>query len=421
MPGLRLTAAQAARLWALDSRRRSGFWAGSRTRVSCCGPARARTCSRRWRRDDRRSNGVARGRRPRRIRVWHGDRRPDAPLSRAAARRDDAADRPCGARQRLRRVGRRRRPGRFALSTQRYAPDVLHPDGAQRIAGFTASRGRRGNSTLADGTRVVQELLVEHGTGVTRCHLDARRGRRSRDAARPAVSLGPRLSLDASRERRVQLRAEVRRRMGHLAPVRRPAPRRPVLERRLPARARLVSELSLRAPSGSAASTTWRIWRRRGVRADAGRDRRSRGDRAQASGADRRARVPVGRRRPREGRRDPVAERTRRARFATPLDRAADAYLVARQRPHDRRRLSVVHRLGPRHVHRDPRPVPRDGRLAEARDILLEWAGAVSEGMLPNRFPDAGETPEFNSVDASLWFVVAVHDCLASPGRAAAC
>ena len=38
--------------------------------------------------------------------------------------------------------------------------------------------------------------------------------------------------------------------------------------------------------------------------------------------------------------------------------------------------------------------------------------------MLPNRFPDRGETPEFNSVDASLWFVVAVHEFLAAAGRA---
>src|SRR5439155_14046829 len=52
------------------------------------------------------------------------------------------------------------------------------------------------------------------------------------------------------------------------------------------------------------------------------------------------------------------------------------------------------------------------GRLDEARDILLEWAGSVSEGMLPNRFPDRGDAPEFNSVDASLWYVVAVHDFL---------
>jgi len=52
------------------------------------------------------------------------------------------------------------------------------------------------------------------------------------------------------------------------------------------------------------------------------------------------------------------------------------------------------------------------GRLTTARRILLEWADTVSEGMLPNRFPDEGHAPEFNAVDASLWFIIAVHDLL---------
>jgi predicted glycogen debranching enzyme len=52
------------------------------------------------------------------------------------------------------------------------------------------------------------------------------------------------------------------------------------------------------------------------------------------------------------------------------------------------------------------------GDLELARDILLEWANHVSEGMLPNRFPDQGEAPEYNSVDASLWFIIAAGDLL---------
>ncbi len=57
------------------------------------------------------------------------------------------------------------------------------------------------------------------------------------------------------------------------------------------------------------------------------------------------------------------------------------------------------------------------GRTAEAEQILLAWSGLVSKGMLPNRFPDDAGPPEYNSVDASLWFVVAVHDLLcAAPG-----
>ncbi len=53
------------------------------------------------------------------------------------------------------------------------------------------------------------------------------------------------------------------------------------------------------------------------------------------------------------------------------------------------------------------------GRIAEAGDILRAWAGAVDAGMLPNRFPDDGGAPEFNTCDAALWFIVAVHDYLA--------
>src|SRR6185295_16086013 len=52
------------------------------------------------------------------------------------------------------------------------------------------------------------------------------------------------------------------------------------------------------------------------------------------------------------------------------------------------------------------------GRLREAKEILLTWAGTVSEGMLPNRFPDQDDRPEFNAVDASLWFVIGTHEFL---------
>jgi predicted glycogen debranching enzyme len=54
------------------------------------------------------------------------------------------------------------------------------------------------------------------------------------------------------------------------------------------------------------------------------------------------------------------------------------------------------------------------GDFDTAGAILCEWAGAVSEGMLPNRFSDSSsEPPEYNSVDASLWFVVTAQELLA--------
>jgi predicted glycogen debranching enzyme len=52
------------------------------------------------------------------------------------------------------------------------------------------------------------------------------------------------------------------------------------------------------------------------------------------------------------------------------------------------------------------------GRLAEAETILAGWAGLVSAGMLPNRRSDVGDALDYNSVDAALWFVVAVDDFL---------
>jgi len=47
-----------------------------------------------------------------------------------------------------------------------------------------------------------------------------------------------------------------------------------------------------------------------------------------------------------------------------------------------------------------------------ARDILLQFTAAIDGGMLPNRFPDVGETPEYNTVDATLWFFETVWQYL---------
>jgi len=49
------------------------------------------------------------------------------------------------------------------------------------------------------------------------------------------------------------------------------------------------------------------------------------------------------------------------------------------------------------------------GRAEIAKNILLAFAKHVDRGMLPNRFPDAGETPEYNTVDATLWFFEAIR------------
>jgi predicted glycogen debranching enzyme len=51
-----------------------------------------------------------------------------------------------------------------------------------------------------------------------------------------------------------------------------------------------------------------------------------------------------------------------------------------------------------------------------AWQVIDAFAAHVSEGMVPNRFPDAGEQPEYNAIDASLWFVHAVDRYLSHGG-----
>jgi len=43
-----------------------------------------------------------------------------------------------------------------------------------------------------------------------------------------------------------------------------------------------------------------------------------------------------------------------------------------------------------------------------AKDILRNFARYCDQGMIPNCFPESGEQPQYNSVDASLWFIYAV-------------
>jgi predicted glycogen debranching enzyme len=49
------------------------------------------------------------------------------------------------------------------------------------------------------------------------------------------------------------------------------------------------------------------------------------------------------------------------------------------------------------------------GRPAIAGQILRTFAHFIQRGMLPNRFPDEGEWPEYNTVDATLWYLHAVR------------
>lgn len=49
------------------------------------------------------------------------------------------------------------------------------------------------------------------------------------------------------------------------------------------------------------------------------------------------------------------------------------------------------------------------GRYPDAALILRTYAYFIDQGMLPNRFPDGAEKPEYHAVDASLWYFEAIR------------
>ena len=54
------------------------------------------------------------------------------------------------------------------------------------------------------------------------------------------------------------------------------------------------------------------------------------------------------------------------------------------------------------------------GRTDVAKQILLAFSRLVDGGMLPNNFPDAGGAPEYNTIDATLWYFEAVRQYFAA-------
>lgn len=103
--------------------------------------------------------------------------------------------------------------------------------------------------------------------------------------------------------------------------------------------------------------------------------------------------------------------------FAQALTSAADQYLASRGE--DKTVIAGYHWFsdwGRDTMIALPGLTLPTGKHDVAKSILRTFAQSVSQGMLPNRFPDAGETPEYNTVDATLWFFEAVRAYLAYTG-----
>jgi len=101
---------------------------------------------------------------------------------------------------------------------------------------------------------------------------------------------------------------------------------------------------------------------------------------------------------------------------------AADQFVVKRALPDERDGRSVIAGY---HWFADwgrdtmialPGLTLATGRSDVARQILLAFARYVDGGMLPNNFPDSGGRPEYNTVDAALWYFEAVRQYFAATG-----
>src|SRR5436309_4252509 len=186
---------------------------------------------------------MARGRRPRRVRLWYGDRDPHTALPRAPPRRDGAAYGPRRAGERPRGLGRDAgRGGGALLAALRAGRHSPRRRGAHRelrrraVAALDLPPARREPDRARGPGRA--------RTGGDRPLLAAPRGTRW-DARRAAARLGARLPRPPPREPGLPLRRRGRGRARGLAAVSRTAGHRRARERRVRAPAGLVSELPL--------------------------------------------------------------------------------------------------------------------------------------------------------------------------------
>ncbi len=298
--------------------------------------------------------------------------------------------------------------GVFAITSQRYAPDVTAPDGVRHLHGFSCDPWPTWHYRLPDGTSVIHELVMQHGT--------------------PRVVLSWRLLDTASARLGVRPFFAVRDTHGtvhenadfsfavHQDGQRlefRPYAELPAItaftDGHFTAEPRWYNNfqydderargLSFSEDLASPGTLRFDLERGRAVLAFATQVPASPNDENDEAHDlfDRVARE----------------ESRRRRAFPTSLHRAADAYIVHRGRG----RTIVAGYPWFADWGRDTFVAMRGlciagERLHDARAILLEWAHHVQDGLLPNFFPEDGRTAEYNAVDASLWFVIAVHEYL---------
>ncbi|HEU0031373.1 MAG TPA: amylo-alpha-1,6-glucosidase [Kofleriaceae bacterium] len=289
--------------------------------------------------------------------------------------------------------------GRFALTSHRYRGEVIHPDGTTRITRFDHEPWPRWEWTLPDGARVACELVVARGAPRTALRWTRLAGTVTALDVQPL--LAPR-DYHATHHENPAFRfaADVRGEVVTWRPY-----------DGVPAIRVAANALYQHAPDWYRS-----FWLR--DEAERGLDCQedlaapgvftfdlAAGPAVMVLAADELTGDPA-----QTATRMFDGERARRARFASPLARAADAYVVARGAGQtiiagypwfsDWGRDTFISLRG-------LCLSPGSDRRDDARAILLAWAGVVDGGMLPNRFDEHDARPEYNSVDAALWYVVA--------------
>ncbi len=117
--------------------------------------------------------------------------------------------------------------------------------------------------------------------------------------------------------------------------------------------------------------------------------------------------------------RDIIATAGVDGKLATQLLIAADQFVVDRQSTGGASVIAGYHWFGD--WGRDtmislPGLLIESGRHSIARSVLSTFGKNMSEGMLPNYFPDSGAEPQYNTMDATLWWAVALDEYYRNTG-----
>ncbi len=296
--------------------------------------------------------------------------------------------------------------GQFALSSQEYQPGVVHPDGYKRIESFSATPWPRWVLRAEDGSALELEICAVRSTGETLFHARLLSGGAARLELRPLLSGR---DYHALHRENPLFRFEPETIDGML--VFQPYPGLP--------------RISLRSNGRYAHGAIffrdflYRLEQERGL--ERAEDLAGPGALAFELGqgpawaafgwleADEDARLAANRPDGEALRQSELERRGERSAF----DLAQESYVVER----GQRRTIIAGYPWFTDWGRDTFIALRGlciarGALEQAAAILGDWASVVADGLLPNFFPDSGREPEYNSIDAGLFYVVAVHDFL---------